>query len=151
MSAVKKDLTIPNSIGWSPDGKTMYFTHSTTQQVIAWDYDAETGAHSNERVFYQHDGSGDPDGFRVDVDGNIWHAVYGEGRVLKISPEGKLVGQINLPTKNITCPEFVGTELFITTANDDEGEGESKAYGGGLFRVDVGTRGLEATSFKLAA
>jgi sugar lactone lactonase YvrE len=129
----------------------MYFTHSTTQQVIAWDYDADTGAHSNERVFYQHDGSGDPDGFRVDVDGNIWHAVYGEGRVLKISPEGKLVGQINLPTKNITCTEFVGTELFITTANDDEGEGESKAYGGGLFRVDVGTRGLEATSFKLAA
>jgi len=147
---VRTGLTIPNSIGWSPDSKTMYFTHSTTQQVLAWDYDAEGGGGiTNERVFYQHEGTGDPDGFRVDRDGNIWHAVYGEGRVLKISPEGKLVGQVTLPTKNITCVEFVGTELFITTAEDDAGEGDSKRYGGAVFRVDVGTTGLEHPLFKL--
>lgn len=144
-------MIIPNSLGWSPDKKTMYFTHSTPQQVLAFDYDTDTGAVANQRVFYQHQGSGDPDGFRVDVNGNIWHAVYGESRVLKISPEGKLAGQITLPTRNITCVEFVGTELIITTASDDDSPdgSKSKALGGAVFRVDVGVKGLEPFDFRL--
>lgn len=129
----------------------MYFTHSTAGEVLAFDYDLESGNLSNKRVFYKHEGSGGPDGFRVDVDGNIWHAIYGESRVIKISTEGKVVGQVNLPTRNITCTEFVGTELFITTASDNDGEGDSKLYGGGLFRVDVGTTGVAPHNFKLSA
>ncbi|KAK3313834.1 hypothetical protein B0H66DRAFT_363354 [Apodospora peruviana] len=149
---VRTGLTIPNSIGWSPDSKTLYFTHSSARQVIAWDYDAAgDGSLSNERVFYQHQGPGEPDGFRVDKDGNLWHAVYGESRVIKLSPEGKLIGQVKLPTSHITCCEFVGTELYITSAEDDEGEGESKRYGGAVFKVDVATTGLEHHKFKLGA
>lgn len=144
-----KDLTIPNSVGWSPDNKIMYFTHSTSQEVFAFDYDAASGQVSNKRLFYAHDGTGDPDGFRVDVEGNIWHAVYGESRVLKISPEGKLIGQVLLPTRNITCVQFVGTELVITSASDEEGEGLSKEHGGCVFRVDVGVKGLKLFKFKL--
>ncbi|KAK3996108.1 hypothetical protein QBC44DRAFT_319213 [Cladorrhinum sp. PSN332] len=141
---VLSDLKIPNSVGWSPDQKTMYFTHSTEREVIAWDYDAANGGIlSNKRVWYKHDGPGEPDGFRVDVEGNVWHAVYGESRVLKINKDGKLVGEVRLPTRNITCVEFVGEELLITTANDDEGEDEtSKELGGGLYRVNVGVRGV---------
>ncbi|KAK3937245.1 hypothetical protein QBC46DRAFT_393106 [Diplogelasinospora grovesii] len=146
---MKTGLTIPNSVGWSPDYKTMYFTHSSARQVFAWDYDLTDGSISNERVFYQHEGKGEPDGFRVDKDGNMWHAVYGESRVIKISPEGKIVGQVKLPTSHITCCEFVGTELYITSAGDDSGEGDSKKYGGALFRVDVGTTGLGHQTFKI--
>lgn len=144
-------MTIPNSISWSPDGKTLYYTHSSARTVHAYDYAAEDGAVSGHRVFYVHDGPGEPDGHRIDRDGNVWHAVYGEGRVLKISPEGALVGQVTLPTKNITCCEFVGTELFITTAGDADGEGTSKELGGALFRVDVGTTGLRPFKFKMGA
>jgi len=129
----------------------MYFTHSSARQVFAFDYDLVDGSLSNERLFYRHEGEGEPDGFRVDRDGNIWHAVYGEARIIKLSPEGRIIGQVNLPTRNITCCEFVGTELFITCADDEEGEGDSKRYGGGLFRVDVGTTGLEHYDFKLGA
>ncbi len=129
----------------------MYFTHSSARQVFALDYDLTDGSLSNERLFYQHEGLGEPDGFRVDKDGNIWHAVWGENRIIKLSPEGKIVGQVNLPTRHITCCEFVGTELFITCAEDDEGEGDSKLYGGALFRVDVGTTGVAHTPFKLEA
>ena len=130
----------------------MYFTHTTTNTIFAWDYSSEDGSLSNERVFYQHDGSGGLDGFRVDVEGNIWHAIYGESRVIKISTAGKVLGEIRLPTRNITCPEFVGTELFITTAADEDGEGgpQSQEYGGGLYRVDVGVRGVRTFDFKLA-
>ncbi|KAL1881998.1 hypothetical protein VTK73DRAFT_2980 [Phialemonium thermophilum] len=148
---LRTGLVIPNSIGWSPDYKTLYFTHTTENIVHAFDYDLGDGSISNERIFYKHDGSGGLDGFRVDIDGNIWHAIYGEGRVIKISPQGKVVGQINLPTRNITCPEFVGTVLYITTAADDEGEGDSKRYGGGLYRVDVGVTGVAPHKFKLDA
>lgn len=146
-------VTIPNAIGWSPDNKTMYFTHSTERTVFAWDYSAADGSLANERVFYLHEGPGEPDGFRVDAEGNLWHAVYGESRVLKISPEGRLVGQVNLPTQNITCTQFVGTELFMTTAAMEEGEGpaEAVALSGAVFKVDVGVRGLEPFAFKLPA
>lgn len=147
---ILKDLTIPNSVGWSPDNKTLYFTHSTASEVLALDYSPATGDVSNQRVFYKHQGSGDPDGFRVDVEGNVWHAVYGESRVLKISPEGQLVGQINLPTRNITCVQFAGTELIITTASDeDSGDEVSQSLGGAVFRVDVGVEGLDLFDFKL--
>ncbi|TDZ29315.1 putative sugar lactone lactonase YvrE [Colletotrichum spinosum] len=148
---VLTDLLIPNSVGWSPDNKTMYFTHSTDRKVYAWDYNPADGELSNKRIFYAHDGPGEPDGFRVDTDGNVWHAVYGEGRVLKISPEGKLIGEVRLPTKNITCVQFVGTELFITTASLEDGDGDEsqRENGGGLFRVDVDARGLDFFEFKL--
>lgn len=150
-SKVVPDLKIPNTISWSPDKKIVYYTHSSSRVVYAYDYSLTDGSLSGHRVFYKHDGPGEPDGHRIDVDGNMWHAVYGESRVLKISPEGKVIGQINLPTKNITCCQFVGTELFITTARDDDGEAQSKELGGALFRVDVGTTGLEAFKFKLGA
>ncbi|KPM42597.1 hypothetical protein AK830_g3950 [Neonectria ditissima] len=144
-------LTIPNTPGWSPDGGTLYFTHSSARQILAMDYDAATGAASSApRVFYQHSGPGEPDGFRVDVDGNLWQAVYGESRVLKIDPAGRLVGEVRLPTRNITCVQFVGTELIVTSAADDDGDdAESKENGGAVFRVDVGTRGLDLYEFKL--
>jgi sugar lactone lactonase YvrE len=147
-----KGLTIPNSIGWSPDNKTMYFTNSTSQEVLAFDYSPEDGTATNQRVFYKHEGIGSPDGFRVDTDGNIWHAVYGESRVLKLSPQGKLIGEIKLPTRNITCCQFVGTELYITTAGDGQADGgeRSKKLGGAVFRVDVGATGLDLFKAKLA-
>ncbi|KAI0389514.1 hypothetical protein F5Y17DRAFT_121172 [Xylariaceae sp. FL0594] len=149
--SMRHPVTIPNAVTWSPDQKTMYFTHSTARTIYAFDYSAEDGSLSNERVFYTHSGPGEPDGCRVDEEGNLWHAVYGEARVLKISPEGELVGQVNLPTRNVTCTQFIGTELYITTAKMEDGEGtpEEVRLSGAVFKVDVGVRGLEPFKFKL--
>jgi sugar lactone lactonase YvrE len=148
--ATRHSLTIPNGVGWSRDQKTQYFTHSTEKRIIAFDYSAATGDITNERVFWQHDGDGDPDGFKMDEDGYIWQAIYGEGRVLRISPEGKVVGEVKYPTRCITCPVFVGTELWVTTADEEnENEVESKKYGGGVFKVDVEIGGLKEFKFKL--
>ncbi|KAK4106527.1 hypothetical protein N658DRAFT_413914 [Parathielavia hyrcaniae] len=149
-TSTRSGLTIPNSVGFSPDGRTMYFTHSSAREVFAWDYNPADGSVSNERVFYRHVGPGEPDGFRVDTEGNLWHAVYGESRVLKISPAGELVGEVRIPTRNATCCDFVGGgELAITTAGDDEGEGESKRLGGAVFRVQVGAEGTPRFAYRL--
>jgi len=126
------------------DQKTFYFVHSTEKRIIAFDYEAATGDLSNERVFWEYDGDGDPDGFKMDTEGNIWQAIYGDSCVIKISPEGKVIGRVDYPTKAITCPVFIGTELWVTTAGGDE-----EKYGGGVFKVDVGISGLKDFKFKL--
>ncbi|CAK7275451.1 rRNA-processing protein cgr1 [Sporothrix epigloea] len=151
-SLVRPDLTIPNALGFAPDLRTMYFTDSTANAVYGFDYDPVDGRLSNERVVYQHTAAGSPDGFRVDVDGNIWHAIYGTGQVLKISPlDGSILAEVRLPTINVTCTQFVGTKLFITTAEDDAAEGgeRSKALGGNLFCVEVGVEGMPLFKYKL--
>jgi sugar lactone lactonase YvrE len=57
---------------------------------------------------------------------------------------------VRFPTNNITCPVFVGTELWVTSADEeDESQVESKKFGGGVFRVDVGIGGLKDFKFKL--
>ena len=70
--------------------------------------------------------------------------------MIRISPEGKVVGEVSYPTRNITCPCFVGKELWVTTAEEeDEKEVESRKFGGGVFRVDVGVGGAREFEFKL--
>ncbi|RDW87297.1 SMP-30 protein-like protein [Coleophoma crateriformis] len=142
-SELRSGLIIPNGIGWSLDEKTLYFTHSAEHQIYAFDYAPSTGDISNERVFYKHPTKGEPDGFAIDVEGNLWQCVYGEGKVLRINPKGEVTGEIKMPCSNITCPAFMGTELWITTAAE-----EGEELSGGLFKVDVGVAGLPPNQFK---
>lgn len=144
-------VTIPNGIGWNAANDTMYLTDSPTGQISAFDFDPETGSISNRRVHFDLGEPLEPDGFAIDVEGCIWSCIYGGGRVVRISPEGKVIGQIDLPTRNPTCPCFVGTELFITSAKDTRDDGlfpQSVRYGGRVFRVDVGVRGQAKNEFR---
>lgn len=143
-------VTIPNGIGWNAADDTMYFTDSPTGKIFAFDFDAATGAISNQRVHFDLSEPLEPDGFAIDVEGCIWSAIHGGGKVVRISPEGTVIGQIDLPTRNPTCPAFVGTELFITSAKDDyddERFPRSVRYGGRVFRVDVGVCGRPRNEF----
>ena len=120
-------------------------TDSPVQNVYAFDYDPMSGNISNKRVLYHHDEEGiHPDGHAMDVEGNIWHACYGGSKVIRISPEGKVTGTIHLPTRNITCPTFVGTDLYITSAKESEPDKypESAKFAGNLFEVNVGIEGM---------
>lgn len=144
---ILEDVSIANGISWNEKDDTMYWTDTATNNVYAFDFDAEKGNLSNRRVFYHHpdeDSFGSLDGHSRDVEGNIWHACYGGSRIVKISPKGKLVGEISIPTRNPTCPVFVGTDLFITSAKEDEPEKypESARCASDVFRVDVGVQGM---------
>ena len=91
-----------------------------------------------------------PDGFAMDAEGNLWVALCGGGKVLRVSPDGKVTGEIILPTRMISCPGFVGEDLFITSAEEENPDlfPDSVKYGGGLFRVNVGIAGMPLNSFK---
>jgi len=138
-------VTIPNSIGWSADDKAMFFTDTPTKTISKFDYDAATGNISNRRAYFRYEGEeGAPDGFAIDVEGCIWTAIYGAGKVLRISPQGQVIGEISLPTRCVSCPRFVGEDLIMTTAveEDPKAKPESSRYGGSVFRLGVGVSGM---------
>ncbi len=132
----------------------MYWTDSHVQTIYAYDFDADTGSISNKRVFYHHEGHSNPDGLAIDVEGSIWLALWEGYAVIKISPDGNVVGKIDLPVSRVTCPCFGGPgmdELFITTSTLDHAKGARVGdLEGSVFRVKVGVKGLPKTKFVMA-
>ncbi|EME83618.1 Ca2+-binding protein Regucalcin [Pseudocercospora fijiensis CIRAD86] len=152
LRTVVDKVTCPNGLGWNSTNTIMYWAESASGNLYAFDYDLETGTASNQRVFFhlepgsrEEHNTNVPDGLAIDVEDHIWLAVWGSSQVLRISPEGEVVGRIEVPTRFVTCPAFVGTDLYITTAaeRDSERHPESAKEGGNLFRCEVGVRGLE--------
>lgn len=136
----KRDaIRVPNSLAWSPDGRTMYFADSERHKIWAFDYDTASGEATNERIFATpHPGF--PDGSCVDVDGCLWNAEYGAARVVRYTPAGKVDRVIDVPAKAPTCCCFGGERLdtlYITTAN-----------GAGVWATRPGSTGLPEARFK---
>ncbi|KAF2500947.1 hypothetical protein BU16DRAFT_476345 [Lophium mytilinum] len=144
---VLEGVTIPNGTTWSADDKHMYFTDSPTRNIYVFDFDAETGAISNRRVFFRwaENLDAEPDGHCIDEEGYMWSAFHGSGKVLRISPEGKVVAEITCPTPNVTCPAFVGEDLVITSAGGDE---KPETMAGCVFKIHVGVTGLKRFRWK---
>ena len=145
-----ENVTIPNGIGWTKDDKIMYFIDTPTMNIFKFDYSIDTGELSDKKVFFHYEGEGGPDGFVLDSEGYLWTAICGGGKVLRISPEGKIVGEIFLPTRMISCPGFAGEDLFVTSAEEEDPDKypESVKYAGSLFRVNVGVSGTQLHKFK---
>ena len=152
LDEMETGMTIPNGISWTAKDDTMYLTDSPAKNVYAYDFDSVSGNISNKRIFFHLDEDCFPDGHAMDLEGNIWHACYSGSKVIRISPQGKLTGVIKLPTRNITCPVFAGTTLFITSAKESEPDKypDSAKYAGCLFKVDVGIAGMPKHKAKLA-
>lgn len=141
-------MVIPNGIGWSLDGRTMYVTNSTEQVVMAYDFDGGSGGIDEGREFAriprQH---GMPDGLTVDAEDFVWSAHWGGGRVTRYDPGGKIDGVLSLPVANVTSCAFGGKDLdrlYVTTATFGLSEKELGALpmAGGLFEADVGVAGV---------
>jgi gluconolactonase len=98
LTAPITDLTLPNGIGFSPDGSTLYVSnYGPLMYVMAYDV-GPAGALSNSRKLIDYPnpvGKGGPDGLKVDKAGNIWTTGPGGPRI--ITPGGKVLGQIILP------------------------------------------------------
>lgn len=151
LHAVVHQMGVPNGMGWNNADNIMYITDSPVGKIYAYDFDAHTGSISNRRDFLTLDSSiGAPDGFAMDVEGNLWVAVWRGSRILRVNPQGEITGEISFPTRYITCPEFVGTELIVTTAMEQEPYKypESAKWGGKVYKVDVGVQGKPRNAFR---
>ncbi|KAI7529176.1 hypothetical protein KC343_g20404, partial [Hortaea werneckii] len=150
---VKEQITIPNGISWTSDNQTIYFTNSPTQKITKYPYDLSTGSIDWEQgtTFFQcpYEG-GFPDGHAQDEEGCFWIALFGTGKVVRVNPQGEMIAQIEFPTRCVTCPAFVGTELFVTSAAEEEPEHYpwSTKCQGSLYRIDVGVRGAPRNRYR---
>jgi sugar lactone lactonase YvrE len=149
------NITIPNGTTWNKADNKMFFADSPSRSISQFDYDPVTGALSNRRPFFTmpektYGEDAVPDGHCIDEEGYMWTAVHGGGVVLRISPEGEIVGEIKVPTKQPTCPCFVGEHLVITSGGATAGEGGKPVdeFAGSVFRINVGVRGLKRFKWK---
>ncbi|MDH3772240.1 MAG: SMP-30/gluconolactonase/LRE family protein, partial [Nitrospirota bacterium] len=141
-------ITVPNALCWSPDGRIMYFTDTSTRQIMAYAYDLDTGTPSDPRLFVEVDDTpGYPDGAIVDSEGGVWNAEWDGARVVRYAPDGTIDRIVEVPAPRPTCCAFGGPDLstlFITSAWDRLSESERAEWplSGNLFAVDAGVRGL---------
>jgi len=139
-------LTVPNGLGWSPDGDRAYLNDSGAQVTFAFTHDPERGP-INRRVLLEHE-DGRPDGLCVDAEGGLWLAMLGAGQVRRFDPSGELTEVVELPVSQPTACCFGGEDLgtlYITTSREGPGDGEPQA--GAVFACAPGVAGLEVLGF----
>ncbi len=146
-------LTIPNGLDWSPDGRTMYFLDSTWGEVRAFSYDPAAGLMGDGRSLVRLDEDGAlPDGLTVDAEGCLWVALWGGETVVRVAPDGSILGRVGLPASQVTSCAFGGPaldELYITTARERFGPEDDarEPLAGGLFRCRPGVTGRLPNAF----
>lgn len=109
------DMGTTNGIEVSPDGKTLYVNES--KQLNVWAFTiASDKSLQDKRLLKKFDDHGF-DGMRCDVDGNLYITRYGKGTVVKLSPDGKVLQEIEvlgLKPSNICFGGPDGRTAYIT-------------------------------------
>ncbi|NYT41929.1 SMP-30/gluconolactonase/LRE family protein [Sphingomonas sp. R-74633] len=153
VEAALADITIPNSLGWSPDGRTMYFADTAQGSVHAYAYDPEHGVLGAMRVLIEEGAlPGRPDGCAIDAEGHVWSTRVGAGLVVRVAPDGRISDQIELPASQPTSCALGGSDLrtlYITTARQKLEEAALRAQpeAGNLFAATVAVPGLAEPAF----
>src|SRR5215510_9007886 len=123
-----EDFALPNGLAFSPDESVLYIDDSAHKHIRAFDVRAD-GTLSNSRILLDmaSDDPGVPDGFKVDVHGNVF--CTGPGGVWVCRPNGELLGRIVLPElpANLAWGED-GSVLFLTARTS-------------VYRLQTKTRG----------
>lgn len=117
LTAAIKDLTRPNGIGLTADGKTLYVSNTEPDMCVMKYQVAPDGTVSNPVKLISYPGTAPdgPDGLKLDSVDNLWST--GPGGIRIISPAGKVLGQIKLPetAANLAWADD-GTTLYITAS-----------------------------------
>ncbi len=139
-------ITCSNGMGFTPDRKQMYYTDSMKYEIYRFDYDSQTGAISNQRVFVRSDPKdGVPDGMTVDAEGFVWSAHWDGWCLIRYAPDGTEVMRVPFPdAKEVSCVTFGGedyTDMYVTTAGGHDKQ-KNGAAAGSLYRLRLGIRGV---------
>lgn len=111
-----KELTQPNGLAFSPDGKKFYVDDSEQRNIRVYDFHAD-GSLSDGRIFASEAGptkGGVPDGMKVDRQGNLY--VTRPGRNLGVGPGRRHLGTIVMPEQpaNLAWGDLDYGTLYIT-------------------------------------
>lgn len=114
------DLSRPNGLAFSPDGKTLYVAQSDPGKAIWMAYPIDANGNAGKgRLIYDATAMGKgglpglPDGLKIDKDGNLWSS--GPGGMIILSPTGKLLGRIEMGELTSNCAwGNDGSTLYMT-------------------------------------
>jgi gluconolactonase len=123
ITMVAGDINRPNGLAFSPDESKLYIVEGGTVPRVIHVYDVvDNGTRIGNKRRFLDAGPGTPDGFRVDVDGNLWCG-WGMGEegldgVSIFNPQGKLIGRIDLPERcaNVCFGGTHRNRLFMTAS-----------------------------------
>ncbi|KQV68230.1 SMP-30/gluconolactonase/LRE family protein [Rhizobium sp. Root1220] len=142
-------ISIPNSICFSPDGSTGYFTDTRLSRLMRVMVDPQTGLPTGEPIVLVDtmDETGGIDGSVVDADGYIWNARWGAGSVDRYSPDGLRLARYKVPAAQPSCPAFVGPNgdrLAVTTAWEglDDDARSTQPQAGALLELGITVKGI---------
>lgn len=143
---------VPNGLGFSPDGTTMYLSdsHPDVQLIWAFDYDTDTGTPSNRRVFVDMNHfPGRPDGAAVDAEGFYWICANDAALIHRFAPDGRLDFSLAVPVKKPTMCAFGGSRmdtLFVTSIRPGD-DHDPHSLAGGVFALNPNVKGLAEPLF----
>jgi sugar lactone lactonase YvrE len=135
----------------------MHWSDTKAHTIYAADFDPATGLPSRRRVFasfpLKQPGEslatygGRPDGAAMDVEGCYWVAMFEGQRLLRLSPEGHIVREVELPVRCPTMPCFGGadlTTLYITSSRENRPPSEllDQPWAGCVLALEVDVPGL---------
>ena len=121
--AVIEGIGNPNGLAFSPDERILYVVECATspRRILAYDVIQGGRTATNRRVLIDA-GPGTPDGFRCDIDGNLWCG-WGMGSdeldgVRVFSPNGEAIGHIHLPERcaNVCFGGVKRNRLFMAAS-----------------------------------
>ena len=147
VTSVRRRVSIPNAICFSPDGALAYLADTAEGMIrrVALQNGAPVGE-AVPHIDLTADGL-NPDGAVTDADGHLWCACWGSGEVVRFAPDGARVGSIRFPAAQVTCPAFGGpdlTTLFVTSAWEGMAENARGPADGAVYAVQTDARGLPA-------
>lgn len=110
-------LWYPNGVFVDRAARRLYVTEHMTGRVLRFAIGAD-GALSDREVFADIDDTRrprryrkryaetGPDGLEIGPQGELFVAIYGEGRLLRFAPDGHMAGMIDTPTRYLTNLAF---------------------------------------------
>ena len=134
-----------NGLEWSPDGTKIYFTDTSIDTIFVGTYTTD-GDINNVDVFHR----GAPhDGLVIDSDGNFWGAIFGEGRVIHLDPDGHEITSITLPAPNLTSVAFHANTLYVASAREKLSPQQLRDHplSGSVFAIETQTTGPKVRTF----
>ncbi|ODV88499.1 hypothetical protein CANCADRAFT_123780 [Tortispora caseinolytica NRRL Y-17796] len=150
LKLMETGLACGNGLAWSPDNKVMYLNDSASQKIYSYDFDLDTGAISNKKLFYDARGTSDePDGMVVDTEGNLWIAMFGGTNISVINSKGERIRVIEMPARNMACTTWggPGNHILYSVSAVDKLHRDPNDQGGHLFRTIVDAEGVAKNEY----
>jgi sugar lactone lactonase YvrE len=144
---VQRGICIPNSLAWSPDGRTKYFAASLSFAITAHPYDPARGIMAPGEKIIRTARPGFPDGATVEAEGYLWNAEFNAGRLVRYAPDGRIDRIVKVPVDQPTSCGFGGpglATLYVTTTCQamSEAEQQQNPLAGALLAFEPGVPGL---------